>query len=66
MKKENKIFTIAIVLLIIILSLITISYISSKQEGQLVKIHYNDLLELTENKEDFILIVSQRDDGSRR
>lgn len=59
MKKENKLFTITIILLIIILSIITISYISSKQNGQLLKIHYNDLLELTENKEDFILIVSQ-------
>lgn len=56
MKKKNKILLIAIILFI---ALITILIINKPKEGNLTSITYNEIKEKINNKEDFILIISQ-------
>lgn len=59
MKKNNKIFTFAIVLLIVIIAILMISFLNKPKEGSLEKITYNQITEKIENKDSFILIISQ-------
>ncbi|MBQ8681294.1 MAG: thioredoxin family protein [Bacilli bacterium] len=58
MKKEKKILTIAIILLIAILAILLINNLNKKTVGELKKITYEELTEKQANEEDFILIVS--------
>lgn len=59
MKKNNKLFGIAIVFLIIIMALLLINYINTPKEGNLISIKYKEIKEKINNKESFILVVSQ-------
>lgn len=59
MKKNNKLFGIAIVFLIIIMALLLINYINTPKEGNLISIKYKDIKEKINNKDSFILVVSQ-------
>ena len=58
MKKNNTIFIIAIITLIIIISILLISFLNNPK-GSFTKLTYNDIKEKIENKEDFVLVVSQ-------
>ena len=58
MKKEKKILTIAIILLISILVILLISNLTKPPVGELKEITYNELTQKQANEEDFILIVS--------
>ena len=59
MKKNNKLFGIAIVFLIIIMALLFINYINTPKEGNLISIKYKEIKEKINNKDSFILVVSQ-------
>lgn len=59
MKKNNKLFGIAIVFLIIIMALLLINYINTPKEGNLISIKYKEIKEKINNKDSFILVVSQ-------
>lgn len=56
--KKNKTFNISLIALIVIIAILVVNSIFTK-EGNLIKIDYQELLQMTENKEDFVLIVSQ-------
>ncbi|MCI6266930.1 MAG: thioredoxin family protein [Erysipelotrichaceae bacterium] len=59
MKKGNKIFIISIITFIIILSILIINYIITPKEGELIKITYPEINKKVEQKDTFILVVSQ-------
>ena len=59
MKKRNKIFMIAIILLITILTILIGNSIITTKKGELIKITYNEIQKKIENKDNFVLIVSQ-------
>lgn len=59
MKKKNIILLSAIILFIILIAILLINNINNPQEGKLSKITYSEIKEKIDNKEDFILIVSQ-------
>lgn len=59
MKKRKNIFIIAIILFIIIVGFLIINSLQTKNQGQLIKINYEKLAEKVENKDSFILVVSQ-------
>ena len=59
MKKNNNIFYIAIIALIVIVSLLAINYINTPKQGNLEKITHKEINEKIDNKDSFILVVSQ-------
>lgn len=59
MKKGNKIFIIAIITFIAIISILIINYINTPKEGELIKITYKEITTKIENEDTFILIVSK-------
>lgn len=59
MKKKNVIFTIAIIIFIIMISILIINNIINNKSGSLIELNYQQLKEKINNKDDFILIVSQ-------
>lgn len=59
MKKGNKIFIIAIITFIAIISILIINYINTPKEGELKKITYKEITTKIENEDTFILIVSK-------
>ena len=59
MKKRKNIFIIAIILFIIIVGFLIINSLQTKNQGELIKINYEKLAEKVENKDSFILVVSQ-------
>lgn len=59
MKKRNKIFYGAIIIFIALISILLINYIVSPKKGELKEISYNEIKKKTENKDDFILVVSK-------
>ena len=50
MKKNNKLFGIAIVFLIIIMALLLINYINTPKEGNLISIKYKEIKDVLQNK----------------
>ena len=59
MKKENKIFIFAIILLIAIIAILIINYINTPKKGELLQITYSEIEEKIEEEESFVLIISQ-------
>ena len=59
MKKRKWIFIIAIIVFIILIGVLIFNTINSPKEGKLISLSYNDVQEKVNNKDDFILIVSQ-------
>ena len=60
LKKNNNIFYIVIIASIVIISLLTINYINKpKTTGNLEQITYKEIEEKLDNKESFILVISQ-------
>lgn len=59
MKKRNWIFIIAIIVFIILIGVLIYNTVNSPKEGKLISLSYNDIQEKVNNKDDFILIVSQ-------
>lgn len=58
--KKNKIFNISIIIFIVIIVILIIgSLMTDTKPGEFVQINYEQVLEKVENKEDFILVVSQ-------
>lgn len=59
MKKEKIILTISIIILIAIISILLINNLNKKPTGEYRQSTYNEIKEKIENKETFILIISQ-------
>ena len=59
MKKENKIFILAVIFLITILIILIINSIITPKKGELLNITYSEIQKKIENKDNFVLIVSQ-------
>ena len=59
MKRNNKILTFLIITLIAIIAILTINTITKNKVGELKEINYKEITKKLDNKEDFILIVSQ-------
>lgn len=58
MKKNNIIITITIIGIILITFLV-LSYQENKNNGELIELNYDEVTEKLDNKEDFILVISQ-------
>ena len=56
---NNKLFIGIIILFIILVSILAIINITGKKDGTLSSLTYKEVKEKTNNKEDFILVVSQ-------
>ena len=59
MKREKNILTYAIITLIAIITILIIYNITKNPTGALKEIKYSKIIEKIENKENFILIISQ-------
>lgn len=59
MKKGNKLFILAVILLIIIISILIINYLNTPKKGEFKEITYNEIQEKLNNKESFVLVISQ-------
>lgn len=59
MEKRNLIFLIATILLIAILSILITNFLNNPTPGELKEITYTEIEKKLENKESFVLIVSQ-------
>ena len=59
MKKGNKLFILAIILLIIIISILVINYLNAPKKGEFKEITYSEIQEKMNNEESFVLVVSQ-------
>lgn len=59
MKKNNTLFIIIIIILIAMISILVINSKNTTTKGEYRKITYTELKEKIENKEKFILIISQ-------
>lgn len=58
MKNKNKIFIIIIIIFIMLISILIINNILNKK-GELIELNYSQVQEKINNKDSFILIVSQ-------
>lgn len=58
-KKNNIIILIALILFIIIIALLFINKDNKPKEGNLEEITYSELQKKVENKEDFVIVLSQ-------
>lgn len=58
-KKGKNIFIIAIILFIVIVGFLIINSLQTKKQGELIKINYEELTTKVDNKDSFILVVSQ-------
>lgn len=56
---KNKIFGISIVLFVAIVVILIIGHVNAHEPGELVQIDYVKLLEMVDEEEDFVLVVSQ-------
>lgn len=56
---KNKIFNVAIILFVAIVVILIVNHVNTPESGELVQIDYEELLEKVEEKEDFVLVVSQ-------
>lgn len=56
---KNKIFNISIIAFISIIAILTINYLNTPKEGSLIKLTYDTVTQKIENKDTFILVVSQ-------
>lgn len=59
MKKGNKVFIISIILLILILVILIINFLNTPKKGEFREITYTEIEEKLENKESFVLVISQ-------
>lgn len=59
MKKGNTAFIIAIILLIAIISILIINFLNTPKKGEFKEITYTEIEKKIENKENFVLVVSQ-------
>ena len=56
---KNKIFNISIITFIIIVAILIGNSLLSPKDGELIEIDYEQVLEMVENKDNFVLLVSQ-------
>ena len=56
---KNKIFGVSIVLFVAIVVILIIGHVNAPEPGELVQIDYVKLLEMVDEEEDFVLVVSQ-------
>ena len=59
MNKNKNIYAIAIILFIIIIAILLIVNITKEKKGELVSLNYKEIKEKANNKESFILVISQ-------
>lgn len=57
--KKNNILYILLIFLILLISILLISKITTKQEGKLIETNYKEIQKKADNKDSFILLVSQ-------
>ena len=59
MNKNKNIYAIVIILFIIIIALLSIINITKEKKGELISLNYKEIIEKGNNKESFILVISQ-------
>ena len=61
MKKNNNMFFIIGIFIIIVISFLLINTITNSNKGELKELTYKDITEKTNNKESFVFVVSRTD-----